>query len=95
MPKALIAVGVVATVVAIGGMTYASIPGSDGIVRGCYQTSGGFPLLGTSRGTLRIVDADPNAGSGAQIARTGAHHPPEPRTRTGKLGRSLVCLGGV
>jgi hypothetical protein len=43
------AVALVALVVAIGGVAYASIPGPDGAIHGCYDNS---------TGALRVIDPD-------------------------------------
>jgi len=41
-------VAVIMVAIAIGGIAYAAIPGSDGVIRGCYQKNSG---------SLRIVDS--------------------------------------
>ena len=62
-PKALLATCVVVTAVAIGGITYASIPGSDGVVHGCFRVTDGLPLISTPRGSLRVVEGGERCGS--------------------------------
>lgn len=51
---ALVALGVLA--LALFGVSYAAIPGSDGVVNGCYAKTDGL-LLGHSKGDLRVVDS--------------------------------------
>jgi hypothetical protein len=43
----LVVAAVTATAVAVGGIAYAAIPGSDGTISGCYSTSSG---------ALRVID---------------------------------------
>jgi hypothetical protein len=43
------ALGVIVAALSAGGIAYASIPGSDGVIHGCYKTVGG---------SLRVIDTD-------------------------------------
>jgi hypothetical protein len=47
--------GLIALVVALGGVAYASIPGPNGVIKGCYAKPG---LLGIRAGELRVIDSN-------------------------------------
>jgi hypothetical protein len=47
----LLAVGVALAVAAAGGIAYAGIPDSGGVIHGCYKTS-------PNQGTLRVIDSE-------------------------------------
>jgi hypothetical protein len=62
-PSPAVAVSITAVVLALGGVAWASIPGSDGVIKGCYANSSGvLGLLGIpySKGDLRVVDSAEN-----------------------------------
>jgi hypothetical protein len=68
----LIAAVVVALAV-IGGIAYATIPDSNGVIHGCYKKSGG---------TLRVIDSavtscDPNNETSLKWNQTGPPGPTE------------------
>lgn len=44
----------IALVLAIGGVAYAAIPGSDGVIKACYDKPG---LLGLGQGSVRVIDS--------------------------------------
>ena len=83
------AAAVIATIVVVGGagVAYASIPGSDGVINGCYKPS---------TGALRVVDsATPACSKGEQSIRwnqtgpqglTGATGPAGPAGSPGAVG---------
>jgi hypothetical protein len=50
-PSPALIIAIVALFVALGGVAYATIPGSDGVIHGCYLNK---------NGTLRVID--PGAG---------------------------------
>jgi hypothetical protein len=53
-PSPAMAVALAALLVALGGVAFASIPGSDGVFKACYDRSG----------ALRVIDASASCQSG-------------------------------
>jgi hypothetical protein len=84
MRKAHLPVVAAVAALALGGAAYAAIPGSDGVVHGCYAKSGG---------ALRVIDASvTNCKSGEtslnwnQKGSTGAQGPAGPQGPKGDPG---------
>jgi hypothetical protein len=60
MRKVLIPVAVAALVVAaVGGVAYASVPGPDGVIHGCYEDGG------HSDGALYVIDSEDTCPEGS------------------------------
>jgi len=77
----------------IGGIAYASIPGGDGVIHGCYQTSN------PAKGTLIAIDSAascPNGYKGLNWNQTGPRGeqgPQGPRGESGPVTVSMVESG--
>ena len=56
-PSPAMVVALLAFSVAVGGVAYATIPGPDGVIKGCYTPTGGAPYQ------LNIVDQDADCRS--------------------------------
>jgi hypothetical protein len=56
--RALIAVAVVLGLLALGGIAWASIPGPDGVIHGCYKTSN------PAKGSVIVIDHTASCPSG-------------------------------
>lgn len=106
--KSVVAVGAVA-LAAMGGMAWATIPGSGGQIKGCYARTSGL-LLGIpySKGDVRVVDTAENCRSyetaltwsktGPQgpvgpVGPQGAVGPVGPRGAVGPIGPAGSALG--
>jgi hypothetical protein len=50
---AVVALAIVGALVAVGGIAYATIPDSSGVIHGCYDKK-----AGPDAGTLRVIDTD-------------------------------------
>jgi hypothetical protein len=65
----------VATAVAIGGVNYASIPDSNGLIHGCVKTApaanGTHKLSLINAATTSACPSDTRASTGMRTARTG------------------------
>jgi hypothetical protein len=72
-------VAVIAGVVAIGGIAYAAIPGSNGVINGCYQKN---------NGNLRVVEkaSDCRERTGDQLEPEGC--PGEPGAPANRVRRA-------
>lgn len=89
----LAALLVVAAGLAAGGIAYASIPDSNGVIQGCYAKS---------RGQLRVIDTDKGQTCTAnenplnwnQTGPLGPPGPPGPPGPTGPLNRQVTTLTG-
>ena len=73
---------VVVVAIAVGGIAYASIPDSNGVIHGCYKTVGG---------SLRVIDNDAGATcNGAETplnwSQTGPQGPQGEQGPTGEQG---------
>ncbi len=90
--KALAAIGIVVIGVIAGGVTYASIPGPNGVVHGCYQTQGGLlsSLLGPTRGALRVVEPGEACRSGERAIQWNEKGQPGDRGPQGVQGEPGV-----
>ena len=74
---AVVALAIVGTLVVAGGIAYATIPDSSGVIHGCYQKN---------QGTLRVIDAgtaqtcssSETALNWSQTGPQGAQGPPGP-----------------
>jgi hypothetical protein len=83
-PATLLAL--VAALVAVGGVAYASIPGPDGVIKACYNKPG---LLGLGKGELRVIDSQANcAGTETPITwnQAGPKGDPGPAGPQGDTG---------
>jgi len=84
-------VAIAALVVALGGVAYATIPDSGGVIHGCYLKA---------NGSLRVID--PSAGekctkreAAIQWSQTGPKGPPGSTGATGPAGPPATSLWAV
>jgi hypothetical protein len=84
------ALGAIVAALVMGGIAYASIPGPDGVLHGCYSTNGAKATNGTA---LNIIDSAVASCSGNQTAiswnqkgPTGAKGTTGPKGATGSQG---------
>jgi hypothetical protein len=90
-----VGVGLAVLLVAIGGVAYASIPGSNGVIKACYNKPG---LLGLGQGELRVIDSGASckstetelswnqSGPKGDIGPAGPVGPAGPKGDTGPTG---------
>ena len=58
-PTPAVVVAIAALVVALGGVAYATIPDTNGVIHGCYASNAGLlGLLGEKPGEVRAIDTD-------------------------------------
>lgn len=84
----LVAAGAVLLLIAGGGIAYASIPGPDGTINGCYKTS---------TGVLSVIDSSSTCPSGSTSLnwnQTGPQGPAGPSTG-GSAGLDLQIIRSV
>jgi hypothetical protein len=73
MKKSLVAVIAAGALLVLGGVAWASIPGPDGVIHGCYKT--GNP----ARGSVMVIDSAASCPSGfapLEWNQTGPQGPP-------------------
>src|SRR6266540_3846415 len=80
--RAVAGLAAVVLLIALGGIAYATIPDSDGVIHGCYQKSSGL---------LRVIDTDTGqscASSEKPVSwnQTGPEGPTGPQGVTGPPG---------
>lgn len=83
MRKPAVLALVVVTLLAIGGIAYASIPGPDGVVHACYKISN------PAQGALIAIDSAASCPSGYAVlnwSQTGPQGPAGPQGATGPQG---------
>lgn len=90
MRRILIVVAAVGALLLVGGVAYASIPGPDGVIHGCYKTTDG---------SARIIDSTatcPNGYTAINWSQTGPQGPagtvPTPITVT-RVARHAYASG--
>ncbi len=96
-PSPSIIVAVVAVVLAVGGVTYAAIPASDGTLHACYAQTNGL-LLGIphSKGDLRLVDEDEACRNYEQpVSWDAGTAPASIGTKELNIDRLVIPLSGV
>lgn len=79
-PSPALAVATAALVVALGGVTYAAIPGPDGTIHSCYD----------SRGSLHIIDSDASCPQGETALNFAQKGPQGDQGATGPAGRTKL-----
>jgi hypothetical protein len=89
---AWLALSVVVASVAAGGIAYASIPSSSGLVQGCYSANG---AKGTGGTELKIVDSDSASCSRGQTAVSLNAVPPQSFVQVGQFCSSGRVLVGI
>jgi hypothetical protein len=79
-------VGYIALFVALGGVAYAAIPDSGGVIHGCYQKAPGAG--GLPKGALRVIDpgANESCSSGESALDWNATGPSGPQGPQGQQG---------
>ena len=71
-----------------GGIAYAAIPSSDGVIHGCYATSG--TVLGPPKGSVRVVDEGERCRSNERALVWNQTGPQGPQGPPGVVGYSYV-----
>lgn len=91
-PSPALVLAVIALLIALGGATYAAIPGSDGVIRGCYKNGG----------NLRVVESasdckqSETAISWSQEGPAGPPGPPgPPGSGAAVSGHELVAVNRI
>jgi hypothetical protein len=88
--RALIIAAIVLSLFALGGIAWASIPGPDGVIHGCYKNSN------PAQGAVIVVDHTASCPSGyttlnwSQTGPTGPAGPTGPQGPAGTVAWSLV-----
>lgn len=59
--------------VGVGATVAAAVPGADGVINGCYTTTGS--LFGSPKGTLRVIDEGENCRSSERALPWNQHGP--------------------
>jgi hypothetical protein len=80
MKRPFVVVLVVALLLAIGGIAWASIPGPDGVIHGCYKTSN------PAQGALIAIDSAASCPSGYTALNWSQTGPQGPAGPTGAAG---------
>ena len=85
MKKVYVFLAIVATAL-FGGIAFGSIPGSNGVISGCYKSSGGGPPA--AQGVIRVIDAEASESclSGETALNWNQTGPQGPQGQTGATG---------
>jgi hypothetical protein len=84
MKRGLLAAAAVVTVLLVGGIAWASIPGPDGVIHGCYKTNN------PSKGTVVVVDDTASCPSGYTTLNWNQTGPAGPAGADGVSGYEVV-----
>lgn len=81
--KSMVAAGVSVGVIVGGGVAFASIPGADGTITGCYTTRAG---VFDAKGTVRVVEAASDCRTSETVLRWNEKGQPGPAGPVGLTG---------
>ena len=86
-PSPALLVAIVALVVALGGVAYATIPDSGGVIRGCFDSGGNLKVIDTGKGQSCAKGFTPlNWNQQGPKGDTGAQGPAGPAGANGVSG---------